>query len=202
MLLEYQSNLFEVIFMTGEKRSNTAKHSSENENGNSQSVPTRETKIMNTVVNTSVIIMSAMMDAFGEIMVQSTNTMATGIVNALVREESGEEIKKEFEQQMPKVNETMKTMVCDIRNDIYGQFKKKEKEILPFFSDTEFDVGPKIVEKYNFNLPKLTDELDDKTLAQYTLLLVSEEPLFTEMFNELTRWMNRMPKFPEKKEEQ
>jgi hypothetical protein len=202
VLLEYQSNLFEVIFMASKKGSNTAKHSSENENGNSQSAPTRETKIMNTVVNTSVIIMSAMMDAFGEIMVQATGTMATGIADALVGEESGEEIKKEFEQQLPKVNETMKTMVCDIRNDIYGQFKQKENEILQFFSDPEFDAGPKIVEKYNFNLPKLTDELDDKTLAQYTLLLVSEEPLFTEMFNELTRWMNRMPKFPEKKEEQ
>ena len=45
-------------------------------------------------------------------------------------------------------------------------------------------------------LTKLTEELDDNTIAQYAYLLVSEDPNFGKMFGELTEWMNTLPKFP------
>ena len=65
-------------------------------------------------------------------------------------------------------------------------------------SDSAFDNGSKIIEKYDFDLPKLTEELDDSTLAQYTQLLVSEDSTFSKMFKELVNWMNTLPKSPEK----
>jgi hypothetical protein len=61
-------------------------------------------------------------------------------------------------------------------------------------ADPAFEVGPKIIEKYDFNLPLLTQELDDNTLSQYSQLLASEDPYFVEMFKELTEWINALPK--------
>jgi hypothetical protein len=61
-------------------------------------------------------------------------------------------------------------------------------------SDPVFKVGPEIIEKYDFNLPKLTQELDDNALTRYSQLLVSEDVRFGNMFKELTEWINSIPK--------
>ena len=73
------------------------------------------------------------------------------------------------------------------------------KETRPLLSDPAFDVGPKIVEKYDFKLPKLTQALDETALAKYIQLLVSENPSFAEMFEVLASWLNSVPKLSEKK---
>ena len=79
-----------------------------------------------------------------------------------------------------------------------SRWSKKRKEIKPFISDPIFDVGPQTVEKYDFGIPKLTQELDDRALAQYSYLLISEDTTFGELFNALGDWMNNLPKFPDK----
>jgi hypothetical protein len=89
-------------------------------------------------------------------------------------------------------------MISDIRKDIYAQMGQKRKELEPLLSDSIFEVGPKIIEKYDFKLPKLTQELDDTALAQYSQLLVGEDPRFAKMFKELTEWISSLPKPPEK----
>jgi hypothetical protein len=48
--------------------------------------------------------------------------------------------------------------------------------------------------KYDFNLPKLTQALDDTALSKYSQLLVTEDERFTKMFKELTEWINSLPK--------
>ena len=164
----------------------------------SSSESNREKRIVFTIANTSIIIMSSMMDAFGELMIQATGSMATGLATALGGEESGDEVKKEFDQKLPEVNEKMKAMISEVRDDLYAQFEQKQKQMQPLLSDPIFDVGPTIVEKYDFGLPKLNEELDDKTLAQYAVLFTSEDSLFVEMFQELTSWMDGLPNFPEK----
>jgi hypothetical protein len=68
----------------------------------------------------------------------------------------------------------------------------------PFLSDPIFDVGPNKIDQYDFCLPKLTEELDDNTIAQYAYLLVSEDQNFAEMFTEITNWMNTLPAPPAK----
>ena len=156
----------------------------------------REKKIMNSIANVSILMMSIMMGAFSELMVNMTGAVASGMAGAVGGEEVEEKVKEEVKQKLPEANEKMKTMVSDIRKDIYVQFEQKRKEIEPFLSDSVFDVGPKIIDKYDFNLPKLTEELDDISLAQYSKLIMTEDPKFGEMFKALTEWMNTLPQSP------
>jgi len=158
----------------------------------------REEKIMNCIANTSVILMSTMMGAFTEIMLKTTEAMTTGMAEALGGKEAGEKAIENVKQELPSIDEKMKSLISNARKDIYKQLKQKSKEIKPLISDPAFGVGPKIVEKYEFKLPRLTEELDDNSLAQYAKLLVSEDPSFAEMFKELISWLNSLPNPPEK----
>ena len=162
-----------------------------------QSKTDRLDKIMNSIVNTSIILMSTMMGAFTQVVVNATSVMASGIAGAMGGDEAGEKVNEEIKQKLPEVDEKMKATISDLRKDIYAQMGQKRKEIEPLLSDPIFEVGPKIIEKYDFKLPKLTQELDDNMLAQYSQLLVSEDPRFTKMFKELTKWINSLPKLPE-----
>ncbi len=179
--------------MSKNKRANTGSKNNQNQDNATKNENNRETKIINSIVNTSVIMMSAMMDAFTEVMVNATGVMATGIADAIGGKEAEQEVRKEFEHKLPEIDDKMKMMISEMHRDVHCQIEQKRKTIEPLLSDPEFDIGPKIVEEYNFTLPKLTETLDDSTLAKYTLLLVSEDPQFTEMLKKLTEWMDRIP---------
>ena len=137
------------------------------------------------------------MGAFTQVIVNATGAMASGLAGAMGGEEAGEKVTEEFNQKLPEVDAKMKILISDIRKDLYAQMGQKKKEIEPLLSDPVFEVGPKIIEKYDFKLPKLTRELDDNALAQYSQLLVSEDSRFAKMFRELTEWLNSLPKIPE-----
>ena len=181
--------------MTKRKSTNTENPRTLGKGKRIQSYDDREKKIMNSIVNTSVILMGTMMGSFAEVMVKATGVMASGVAEA-IDGEGGEKISKEFAEKLPKVDEKMKTMISDMRKEVYAQLG--QKKIRPPLSDPAYDAGPKIIEKYDFGLPELTEELSDNELAQYTQLLVSEDPSFVEMFKKLTDWMNALPKFPDK----
>jgi hypothetical protein len=159
----------------------------------------RENRIMNAVANTSIILMSTLMDGFSEIIVGAAGAMASGMAEMVGGEEAKKEVETEFKQELPQVSEKMRAMISDIRKDLYAQMEQKRQEIKPFISDPIFDVGPETIEKYDFGIPKLTEELDDSTLAQYTYLLLSEDATFGELFRALGDWMNSLPEFPDKK---
>lgn len=160
---------------------------------------TRENKIMNSVINTSIILMSTLLDGFGELVIGATTTMASGVAEVVGGERAKEEAQKEFEQKMPQVTEKMRLMISDIRKGLYEQMEQKRKVIEPLISDPVFDLGPETIEKYDFGIPKLTQEIDDGTLAKYTYLLLSENATFGELFGLLGDWMNSLPQFPGKK---
>lgn len=160
---------------------------------------TRENRIMNSVVNTSIILMSTLMEGFGELVVGAAGTMASGMAEMAGGEKAKEETQREFEQKLPQVTDKMRAMISDIRKDLYKQIEQKKKEIEPLISDPVFDIGPETIEKYDFGIPKLTQELDDSALAQYTYLLLSEDATFGELFTALGDWMNSLPQFPDKK---
>jgi hypothetical protein len=120
--------------------------------------------------------------------------VASGMAEAMGGKEAGDEVNKEINQKLPEVNDKMKAMISDIRKDIYAQMGQKKKELAPLLVDPAFDSGPKIIENYDFNLKQLTQELDDKTLTQYSQLLVEEDPRFVKMFQELAKWLNSLPK--------
>jgi hypothetical protein len=158
----------------------------------------REKRIMNAVVNTSIILMGTLMGGFTEIIMNASGAMASGMAEAIGGEEAGEEVRKEVKQKLPEVNDKMRAMMSDMRKDIYLQIEQKRKEIEPFLYDPVFDVGPRKIDEYDFSLPKLTEELDDDTLAQYNYLLVSEDAAFAELFVALSEWINNLPALPSK----
>ena len=163
-----------------------------------QSKTDREQRVMNAIINTSIILMSVLMGGFTRIMMETTGAMASEMAGAMGGKEAGEKVNKEFKQKLPEIDEEMKAMISDVRKDVYAQLKQRRKEIEPVLSDAAFDLGPKIIDGYDFKLPKLTEELDDSSLAQYSLLLVGDDPGFAEMFKELTNWMSSLPKLPDK----
>jgi hypothetical protein len=156
----------------------------------------REDKIMNTIVNTSILLMSTLMGGLSEIMVNVTGELASGMTEAFSGEKAGKETSEKIRQKLPEVNDKMKAMISDIRKDIYSQMEQKNKEITPFMSDPMFDLGPQKVDAYDFGMPKLSSRLDDKTIAQYSYLLTSEDATFTELFGKLIDWLNNLPKAP------
>lgn len=163
-----------------------------------KSKSSRESKIMNAVANTSIILMSTLMDGFSEIMIGAAGAMAAGMAETFGDEKSKEEAEKEIEQKLPQVSDKMRSMISEMRKDLYEQMEQKRKQIKPFISDPIFDIGPQTIEKYDFGMPKLTQELDDNTIAQYTYLLMSEDAKFGELFSSLGEWMNKLPQVPNK----
>ena len=159
----------------------------------------RESKITNAIINTTIILTSTLMNGFSEIAMGAVGTIASGMAETFGGEEAKKETEKEFKQKLPQVSDKMRLMISDMRRDIYEQMEQKRNEIKPFLSDPIFDVGPETIEKYDFGIPKLTQELDDSTLAQYTYLLLSEDKTFGELFCALGDWMNSLPKVPEKR---
>ena len=156
----------------------------------------REDKIINSMANTSIILMSIVMGVFTKVVVTATDVMASGMAKALAGEDAGDKVNQEIKQKLPEVDEKLKTMISDIKKDIYSQMRQKKQELEPLLSDPAFEVGPRIIQKYDFNLPKLTQGLDDKTLLKYSQLLASENIRFAKMFKELTEWINSLPKPP------
>ncbi len=154
----------------------------------------RETKILNAMANTTILLMSTMMGAFTNLMVAATSAMASGMAEAMGGKEAEDKVSQEIKQGTPEINEKIKAMISDIRKDIYAQMTKKKQEFESLLSDPAFDIGPRIIEKYDFKLPKLTQELDDNALSQYTQLLISEDESFAKMFKELSEWIGSLPK--------
>ncbi len=158
----------------------------------------REKRIMNSVANTSIILMGTLMGGFSEFMVNATGAMASGMAEAFGGEEAGEEVREKVKQEKPEVIEKIRDMMSEMRAGIYEQIEQKRQEIEPFLSDPVFDLGPRKIDEYEFGLPKLTEELDDAALAQYVLLLESEDVKFGELFKVLSEWMNSLPALPGK----
>jgi hypothetical protein len=180
------------------KRLNSESQSEKHEEGVFQGELSRERKIMNLIVNTSIILMSTLMGGLSQVMVDTMGAAASGVAGALSGEETAEQVIQEFDQKSPEIDEKMKAMISDLRKDVYVQLGQKGKEIDSFLSEPVFDKGLQKVDKYDFKLPKLTEELDDTSLARYAQLLVIEDPDFSKLFGELGDWMNALPKFPEK----
>lgn len=164
----------------------------------SRSKSNRTQKVMNAMTNMSIILMSTLMGGLTQAMMETMGSMASEMAGAMAGEEQKEEVNNEFKQKRPEVDEKMKEMISDVRKDVYAQLEQKREEIEPYLSDAAFDLGPKIIDGYDFGLPKLTEELDDGSLVKYSQLLVGEDPKFTEMFEKLTNWMNNLPKLPDK----
>lgn len=158
--------------------------------------PDRARHIMNTMANTGIIMMVTLMDGFAQTMLEATGAMAAGMSEAFGDDDASEQVAEDLEEKMPEAKGQMMSMVSEMRQQLYEQMAQKADEIGPLLADRLFDKGPEIVDVYEFGLPKLTEELDDETIAEYAKMLVQEDKFFTEMFDELTVWMNGLPQLP------
>jgi len=71
--------------------------------------------------------------------------------------------------------------------------KEKKEKITSLIADKRLDEGIAIVERYNFNLPRLSCDLDERSLLGYMTLLQQNDEQFTKMFQELLEWMKDLP---------
>lgn len=108
-----------------------------------------EDKIIYAMANTSVILMSTMMGAFTQIIGPTMGAKASGMAEAMGGKEASDKVDKEFKKEEPKLDAKMKSVISDMRKDIYSQMKQKKQELEQMLSDPLFEVGPKIIEKYN-----------------------------------------------------
>jgi hypothetical protein len=158
--------------------------------------PGRSRRIMNVMANTGIIMMVTLVDGFAQTMMDVAGAMAEGMTEAFEGEEAAEQVAREIEERTPEAKGQMMGMISEMRQQLYGQMAQKVGEIGPLLNDRVFDKGPEMVDVYEFGLPRLTEELDDATIAEYAKLLVQEDKYFTEMFGELTAWMNGLPQLP------
>jgi hypothetical protein len=184
--------------MVKKKSSSTKNQSIKTKDDVSQNEAGPEDKIINAMANTSVILMGMVMGAFTQVVGSTMGAMASGMAEAFGGKEASDKVDQEIKQGLPEIDEKMKAGISDLRKEIYAQMNQKRQELELVLSDPAFEVGPKIIEKYDFNLPKLTQALDDTALSKYSQLLVSEDERFTKMFKELTEWINSLPKPPKK----
>jgi hypothetical protein len=172
----------------------TKNHSPKNEDVIPRSETNLEDKIIYAIANTSVILMSTMMDAFTQVIGSTMGAIASGMAGTLGGEEASDKVDQELKQGLPGIDEKMKAGISELRKEIYSQITQKRQDLERVFSDPVFEVGPKIIEEYDFNLPKLTQKLDDDVLSQYSKLIVNEDVRFAKMFKELIEWINSLPK--------
>jgi len=158
--------------------------------------PGRTRRIMNVMANTGVIMMVTLMDGFAQTMLGAAGAMASGMAEALGDEEAADQAAEDIERGAPEAKQQMMGMVSELREQLYAQMAEKAEQITPLLADRTFDRGPEIVDTYEFGLPRLTEELDDATIAEYAKLLVQEDRFFTEMFGKLSTWMNGLPQLP------
>ena len=162
----------------------------------------REDKIMNSMANISILLMSTMMGAFTQVIVNATGSLASGLAEVMGGKEGGDKANEEIKENLPEVDKKTQEIISDIKKDIYGQMDQKKQEMERLLSDPSFEIGPKIIERYNFKLPRLTQKLDDNVLAEYSQLLTSGDTRFAKMFKELTEWLNSLPKPSETKHQE
>ena len=87
----------------------------------------REKEIMNAVINTSIILMSTLMGGLAEVVAEAAGTMVSEIAEIAGGEKAIEEAEKEFKQELPQVSEKMRSMISQMRKDLYEQMEQKKK---------------------------------------------------------------------------
>jgi hypothetical protein len=96
------------------KKLRTEKENTKIEHATLPSESDRETKILNAMANTSVLLMRSMMGAFTNLMVDATSAMDSGMAEAMDGKEAQDKVSQEIIQGIPEVNEKIKAMISDI----------------------------------------------------------------------------------------
>jgi hypothetical protein len=155
---------------------------------------TRETKILNVICNTSLLLMSAVTEAFSEVFTTLSKEMITAISTSIDdSEDTTTEIHKKTDDIQKELPRQIREQMLAMKTDITTQIQEKKEKLGPLLADQRFDEGLTIVERYKFGLPALTQDLDECSLFGYIALMQANDPRFTAMFQELLEWMKKLP---------
>jgi len=156
----------------------------------------RETKILNVLCNTSVLVMTMMTDAFSEIFSTLSKEMMTAVASSLGAPEEATKKIDTLHQQLP---DHLRQELMTMKNDLQKQLQGKKGELGPLLKNPLFDRGVALAEQTTIPLPRLTSDLDEAALFGYLALLKTNDRQATTLFQQLFEWMNSLPQ-PEKKE--
>lgn len=159
-----------------------------------QDNPDRDTQILNIINNTTILLVSMMTEAMTNVFTTLSKEMMTAMSKGFgAPEESAKDIQRTTDDLERKIPEELHKQLHEMKTDITKQMNEKKEQIAPLLSDKRFDRGIEIVQRYEFNLPRLTCDLDERSLLGYLALLNRDDEQFTKMFKELLEWMNNLP---------
>jgi len=149
----------------------------------------RESKILNIMVNTSVLLMSLMTDAFSGAFAEMAAGMAEAVATGLGGTDKEQTEREKIKQVKTEIPKQMVTQVIQMKADMIQQLEAKKNELGKKIADPKFDAGIGIVERYDFGIPKMTQDLNEVALLKYIALLKANDAQCTKMFQELMEWM-------------
>lgn len=149
----------------------------------------RESKILNIMVNTSILLMGLMTDAFSDAFAKMAAGVAQ-VVAAGVKDTDNKPATKEIIQRVKtEFPKQMITQILQMKTDMKKQLRAKKGEIGKKIADPKFDAGITIAEQYDMGVPNLTSDLDEQSLLRYIVLLKTNDAQCTKMFQVLMEWM-------------
>ncbi|MGD0636414.1 MAG: hypothetical protein ABSA72_00040 [Nitrososphaerales archaeon] len=169
---------------------------------------TRDEKVVNLMTNYTMLFASMFEDAFADLAAKMAETVA-GVGDAMAGAMSeglsggagegataGKRTKVIEAEIGPQVSAQVKKMFSGLRKDVSSKMQEDSKEFRTYIANPAFDQGIAIVEKYDFDRPRITERLDDEDLASYLMLLKSGDAALGRMFQELGKWQEGLPKPP------
>jgi len=141
------------------------------------------------MLNTSILLMALMTDAFSDAFTEMAARLAetfTAGFNGTSKEQTGPVKATQLKTGIPK---QMVAQIIQMKADMKQQLEAKKKELGNKLADPKFDAGISIAEQYHVGIPNLTSDLDEQSLLTYIGLLKANDVRFTKMFQELMEWM-------------
>jgi hypothetical protein len=150
-------------------------------------------KITNILINYAVVLMCSLTEVFSTAFSGVAKGFANGVANSFGASESSvKQMNQGLDNLKTQLPESMKKELVKMKANITQQINENITIIKPTISDPVFDKAIKIVESYNFGIPKFTEDLDESTLAVYMAMGKVENSKFGEMFSKLTKWQKEV----------
>lgn len=154
----------------------------------------RITKIMNVLCNTTILLMSLMTEALTDVFTKMSKEMITALSTGLeIPADAQKEMHHEADSIQNELPRQMREQLLAMKVDITKQLREKKGKVASIIEDKRFDEGITIVERYKFNFPNLSCDLDECSLLGYFALLQNNNDQFSAMFQELLEWMKKLP---------
>jgi len=160
--------------------------------GKSKQTCSEVQKFTNLTLNSGIIFSASVIDSVSEF----ANTLASLMMSVATLISVDSKIQKtEVIDSLNKQKDELLTDIKSIRNDLVVGFKQ-QNTISKLMDNPAWNEGFGIVEKYNFDLPKITEVLTDEQILAYVCLLKSKNSSVGDMLSELMVWMSKLAPSP------